>query len=257
MIMENPSPWPRGRPAGRSDVRSLSRHNEARGNEAKAVVAGGGDCVGSAGGLDRARYTPPSVALPAKFRIRRCPDWDRSQSAVVEEFPQRQLLDLLQVDVERLNLDLAAAIAANDAAQAQAQAALSGLLPHVSGLGYVTSNKQSTNRPLCSAGQAKLLRRQPARRGLLRNRHLGSGQGHRGRGDRQRRGQHGRAGASPARTACRTRRETTSTFAASTIRSGCSTTPSWIYNDALGLTKSRLNAQIASPLSTSTGRRRS
>ena len=62
-------------------------------------------------------------------------------------------LDGLEADVDAANPDLAAAVAANDAAQARAQAALSGLLPHAVAIGAISANRQSNNRPLRSANQ--------------------------------------------------------------------------------------------------------
>ena len=152
------------------------------------------------------RYTQPSVALPAKFKDTSTSGLDLSPNQPWWKSFHSPTMDLSRSMSKRRIPDLAAAIAANDAAQAQAQAALSGLLPQINGLGYVTSNKQSTNRPLRSLGQPNyfgdnLL----GGEALLRDRHLGPGQGHRGRGDGQRRGEHGRARAGAARTACRTR----------------------------------------------------
>jgi NodT family efflux transporter outer membrane factor (OMF) lipoprotein len=62
-------------------------------------------------------------------------------------------LDNLQAEVESANPDLAAAIAADTAAQSHAQAALASLLPHADAVGHVTANKQSDNRPLRSTDQ--------------------------------------------------------------------------------------------------------
>ncbi len=106
------------------------------------------------GGCDLApRYTLPSMALSAKFKdataegapLPANEDWWRAFHDAT--------LDNLQAEVEAANPDLAAAIAANAAEQARAQAALSGLFPQVDAIGHVTANKQSNNRPLRSADQ--------------------------------------------------------------------------------------------------------
>jgi multidrug efflux system outer membrane protein len=55
--------------------------------------------------------------------------------------------------VDAANPDLAAAVAANDAAVARANAALSASYPQVDANPHFLANKQSANRPLRSAGQ--------------------------------------------------------------------------------------------------------
>ena len=106
------------------------------------------------GGCDFApRYALPSIALSAKFK-----DATAEGAALPgdEEWWRTfkdATLDNLQSEVDAANPDLAAAIASNAAEQARAQAALSGLLPHADAIGHVTANKQSNNRPLRSANQ--------------------------------------------------------------------------------------------------------
>ncbi len=106
------------------------------------------------GGCDFApRYAPPSMSLPAKFK-------DAPAGGVELSVDERwwrsfkdRTLDDLQGQVDSANPDLAAAIAANDVAKARAAEALSGLFPEINGIGQVTANKQSANRPLRSNGQ--------------------------------------------------------------------------------------------------------
>ena len=106
------------------------------------------------GGCDFApRYALQTPLLSAKFKDATAEgaafpakeDWWRSFNDAT--------LDNLQSEVDAANPDLAAAIASNAAEQARAQAALSGLLPHADAIGHVTANKQSNNRPLRSANQ--------------------------------------------------------------------------------------------------------
>jgi multidrug efflux system outer membrane protein len=107
------------------------------------------------GGCDFApRYAPPQMSLPAKFKdappggaeLPANEDWWRS-------FKDRTLDDLeAQVDVA--NPDLAAAVAASDAAFARAAQLEAGLLPAIDSIGQITANRQSANRPLRSKGQS-------------------------------------------------------------------------------------------------------
>jgi outer membrane protein, multidrug efflux system len=106
------------------------------------------------GGCDFApRYAPPSVAVPAKFK-------DETASATTLPatgewwlaFNDRTLNDL-QAQVDAANPDLAAAVAANDAAVARANAALSNAYPQIDGVPHFLANKQSANRPLRSPNQ--------------------------------------------------------------------------------------------------------
>ena len=62
-------------------------------------------------------------------------------------------LNELQAQVDAANPDLAAAVAANDAAVARANAALSSAYPQIDANPHFLANKQSANRPLRSANQ--------------------------------------------------------------------------------------------------------
>ena len=107
------------------------------------------------GGCDFApRYAPPSMSLPAQFK-------DASPGGVAlstDETWWRSFHDRNAGRISRRRSTpqiptLAAAIAANQAEQARAQAALAGLLPHADAIGHITANKQSAHRPLRSANQ--------------------------------------------------------------------------------------------------------
>ena len=106
------------------------------------------------GGCDFApRYTLPSMALSAKFKDATA---EGAPLPANEEWWRAfhdATLDNLQAEVDAANPDLAAAIASNAAEQARAQAAVSGFFPHADAIGHVTANKQSNNRPLRSASQ--------------------------------------------------------------------------------------------------------
>jgi multidrug efflux system outer membrane protein len=106
------------------------------------------------GGCDFApRYTPPSVATPSKFKDE--PAGDGTLPASGEwwlSFKDRTLNDL-QAQVDAANPDLAAAVAANDAAVARANAALSAAYPQIDAVPHFLANKQSANRPLRSPNQ--------------------------------------------------------------------------------------------------------
>ena len=106
------------------------------------------------GGCDFApRYSLSTPPLSAKFK---------DATAEGAELPANEewwrtfndaTLNDLQAQVDAANPTLAAAIASNVAEQARAQAALAGLLPHADAIGHVTANKQSDHRPLRSANQ--------------------------------------------------------------------------------------------------------
>jgi len=106
------------------------------------------------GGCDFApRYAPPSVATPSKFKDQ--PAGGGTLPATGEwwlSFNDRTLNEL-QAQVDAANPDLAAAVAANDAAVARANAALSAAYPQVDAVPHFLANKQSANRPLRSANQ--------------------------------------------------------------------------------------------------------
>ena len=106
------------------------------------------------GGCDFApRYAPPSVATPSKFKDETA--GGRTLPASGEwwlSFHDRTLDDL-QAQVDAANPDLAAAVAANDAAVARANAALSAAYPQVDAVPHFLANKQSANRPLRSPNQ--------------------------------------------------------------------------------------------------------
>jgi outer membrane protein, multidrug efflux system len=106
------------------------------------------------GGCDFApRYAPPSVATPSKFKDETA--GGGTLPATGEwwlAFNDRTLNDL-QAQVEAANPDLAAAVAANDAAVARANAALSAAYPQVDANPHFLANKQSANRPLRSSNQ--------------------------------------------------------------------------------------------------------
>jgi outer membrane protein, multidrug efflux system len=106
------------------------------------------------GGCDFApRYAAPAVSLPAKFK-------DEPSGGVEllggewwwRSFNDRTLDDL-QAQVDAANPDLAVAVAADEVAEARAEQALAGLLPQVDGMGQITGNRQSDDRPLRSKGQ--------------------------------------------------------------------------------------------------------
>ena len=106
------------------------------------------------GGCDFApRYAPPQMFLPAKFK-----DASANGAALPanqawwRSFDDRTLDDL-EAQVDAANPTLAAAIAANDAAAQRAVQAAAGLLPQINGIGQITANKQSNNRPLRGADE--------------------------------------------------------------------------------------------------------
>lgn len=106
------------------------------------------------GGCDFApRYAAPIVALPAKFDGYSASGVDLSPDQPWWRSFDSATLNSLEVQIDAANPDLAAAIAANDASQAVAQEAVTGLFPQLDGVGHVTANKQSADRPLRSSSQ--------------------------------------------------------------------------------------------------------
>src|SRR5580692_2224663 len=106
------------------------------------------------GGCDFApRYAPPSDATPSKFKDASA--GGRTLPASGERWHRfhDRTLDDLQARVDAANPDLAAAVAANDAAGERANAALSAAYPQVDAVPHFLANKQSANRPLRSSNQ--------------------------------------------------------------------------------------------------------
>lgn len=106
------------------------------------------------GGCDFApRYALPTPSLSAKFKDATAQGGDLpADEAWWRAFNDATLNDL-EAQVDAANPTLAAAIAANDAAQARAAEALAGMLPQADAIGHVSANKQSAHRPLRSASQ--------------------------------------------------------------------------------------------------------
>ena len=106
------------------------------------------------GGCDFApRYAPPQMSLPAKFKDASAEGAELpADEAWWRSFKDRTLDDL-EAQVDIANPDLAAAVAANDAAFARAAQVEAGLLPQIDAIGQITANRQSDNRPLRSKGQ--------------------------------------------------------------------------------------------------------
>jgi outer membrane protein, multidrug efflux system len=106
------------------------------------------------GGCDFApRYAPPSVAMPSKFKDEMTGGGTLPASGVWWLAFRDPTLNELQAQVDAANPDLAAAVAANEAAVARANAALSNAYPQINGVPHFLANKQSANRPLRSADQ--------------------------------------------------------------------------------------------------------
>ena len=106
------------------------------------------------GGCDFApRYAPPSVATPSKFKDETATGGTLPASGEWWLSFHDRTLDDLQAQVDAANPDLAAAVAANDAAVARANAALSAAYPQVDAVPHFLANKQSANRPLRSPNQ--------------------------------------------------------------------------------------------------------
>ena len=106
------------------------------------------------GGCELApRYAPPSIPLPAKFKDEPAGGAELSAAQTWWRSFNDHRLDDLEAQVDAANPDLAAAIAANDAAAARALQAAAGLLPQIDGIGQITANRQSNNRPTRGANQ--------------------------------------------------------------------------------------------------------
>ncbi len=106
------------------------------------------------GGCELAsRYAPPSISLPAKFKDEPTGGVELSANESWWRSFNDRRLDDLEAQVDAANPDLAAAIAANDAAVARAAQAAAGLLPQIDGIGQITANRQSNNRPTRGANQ--------------------------------------------------------------------------------------------------------
>ncbi|MGH6797431.1 MAG: efflux transporter outer membrane subunit [Roseiarcus sp.] len=106
------------------------------------------------GGCDFApRYAPPSVSLPSKFKDGTAAGAPLPATGAWWLAFNDRTLDELQAQVDAANPDLAAAVAANDAAVARANAALSSAYPQVDAVPHFLANKQSAHRPLRSANQ--------------------------------------------------------------------------------------------------------
>src|SRR5580704_1100086 len=106
------------------------------------------------GGCDFApRYTPPSVATPSKFKNEAAGGGTLPASGEWWLSFHDRTLNELQAQVDAANPDLAAAVAANDAAVARANAALRAAYPQVDEVHHFLANKQSANRPFCSSNQ--------------------------------------------------------------------------------------------------------
>jgi len=106
------------------------------------------------GGCDLApRYAPPHMSLPAKFKDAP-PDGAElpANGAWWRSFRDRTLDDL-EAQVDAANPTLAAAIAANEVAAQRALQAAAGLLPQIDAIGQITANKQSNHRPLRGANE--------------------------------------------------------------------------------------------------------
>ncbi|MGO9423490.1 efflux transporter outer membrane subunit [Roseiarcus sp.] len=106
------------------------------------------------GGCDFApRYAAPSVSLPAKFKNEPSGGAELSASETWWLSFNDRTLNNLEAEVDAANPDLAAAVAADEVAKARAEQAAAGLLPQVDGIGQITGNRQSDDRPLRSKGQ--------------------------------------------------------------------------------------------------------
>jgi len=99
------------------------------------------------------RYAAPSVSLPAKYKDQRSAGAELSPNAPWWKSFNDSLLDKLEAEVDAANPDLAAAAAASDAAFARAAAVEAHFLPQADALGQISANRQSENRPLRSKGQ--------------------------------------------------------------------------------------------------------
>jgi NodT family efflux transporter outer membrane factor (OMF) lipoprotein len=104
-------------------------------------------------------YNPPTTEIPAKFKESGTRIWQSAHPSDAEPHGEwwqcfnDRLLNELEPQVEISNQDLAAALAVYDQAQADVAKAQSGLFPVINNNDHFTTNKQSANRPLRSAGQ--------------------------------------------------------------------------------------------------------
>jgi outer membrane protein, multidrug efflux system len=106
------------------------------------------------GGCDFApRYIQLSVPLPAKFKETPTSGVELSLDNPWWLSFRDRALDDLQAQLDAANPDLAAAVSAHDIAVARAAEVASGLLSQVGANGEITANRQSDNRPLRSKGQ--------------------------------------------------------------------------------------------------------
>ena len=106
------------------------------------------------GGCDFApRYNPPQMFLPAKFKDAPAGGAELPADEAWWRSFKDFTLDDLEAQVDAANPTLAAAIAANEIAAARAAQAAAGLLPQIDAIGQITANRQSANRPLRSKGQ--------------------------------------------------------------------------------------------------------
>ena len=106
------------------------------------------------GGCDFApRYAPPHMSLPAKFKDAPRDGAELPANGAWWVSFRDRTLDELESQVDTANPTLAAAVAANDAAAQRALQAAAGLLPQINGIGQVTANRQSNNRPLRGANE--------------------------------------------------------------------------------------------------------
>ncbi len=96
----------------------------------------------------------PTVALSPRYKEAPSPsDVPLDPSGQWWKSFRDHTLDDLEAQVEIANPDLAAALAANDRARAFASAAQAGLYPEIDGVGGLSYNRQSNNRPLRSPNQ--------------------------------------------------------------------------------------------------------
>ena len=106
------------------------------------------------GGCDFApRCAPPSVAAPSKFKDETAGGGTLPASGMWWLAFNNKTLNALQAEVDAANPDLAAAVAAHDAAVARANTALSSAYPRIDAAPHFLANKQSAHRPLRSANQ--------------------------------------------------------------------------------------------------------
>ncbi len=103
------------------------------------------------------KYHPPAIVIPASFKEsgpwkQANPTDSQPRGPWWEEYGDRTL-DGLEAQVDPANPDLAIASANYAEARAFAAEAESNLLPTLTGIGALSSNKQSLHRPLRSAAQ--------------------------------------------------------------------------------------------------------